>query len=73
MSERLAYSITEAAKALGISRWLMQEEIRQGRVQAVKIGRRTVVPRWALEERLHPSPSVDALLASVEDLRGPGA
>ena len=50
--EKLAYSVKEAAEALSISATTLKEEIYQGRITAVKFGRRTVIPRWALEERL---------------------
>ena len=52
MSEKLAYSVAEAAEALSVSAWLLREEIAQGRIRTVQFGRRVVVPRWALEERL---------------------
>lgn len=58
MSDKLAYSVAEAAEALSVSDWLLKEEIRTGRIFATKIGRRLVVPRWALEKRLG-MPSVD--------------
>lgn len=52
MTDRLAYSVAEAAEALSISQALLKEEIYQGRIQHVKMGRRTLIPRWALEQRL---------------------
>ena len=52
MTEKLAYSVAEAAEALSVSAWLLREEIAQGRIRTVQFGRRVVVPRWALEERL---------------------
>ena len=64
MSEKLAYSVKEAAEALSIGVSTLKEEICQGRITTVKFGRRTVVPRWALEERLR-RPSVDRLLESA--------
>ena len=52
MSEKLAYSVAEAAEALSVSAWLLREEIAQGRIKSVRFGTRVVIPRWALEERL---------------------
>ena len=52
MAEKLAYSVDEAAEALSVSAWLVREEIAQGRIRVVRFGRRPVIPRWALEERL---------------------
>ena len=52
MSERLAYSVREAAEVMGLSEWLIKEEVAQGRIRCVRFGRRVVIPRWALDERL---------------------
>lgn len=52
MTERLAYTVKEAATALGVSEWMVREEIRQQRIYSVKMGARLLIPRWALEERL---------------------
>ena len=61
MTER-AYSVEEAAQALGISALQMWELIHQGHIPVVKFGRRTVVPRWALERRLGtPSPEKEEM------------
>jgi len=50
MSENgLVMSVTEAAKLLGISRGLAYELARTGRLPCVRLGRRLVVPRAALE------------------------
>lgn len=63
MTDKLAYSVKEAAEALSVSPWLVKEEIAQGRIRAVKLGARVVIPRWALEERLAQAPvDLDALL-----------
>jgi excisionase family DNA binding protein len=45
---RLAYSIAEAAAVSGIGRTLLYAEIAAGRLLAVKAGRRTLIPRDAL-------------------------
>ena len=52
MTERLAYTVKEAAAALGVSEWMVREEINQQRIYSVKMGARLLIPRWALEERL---------------------
>ena len=51
---KLGYRIPEAAKAICISVSKLKEEMYQGRIRYIKIGRRVVIPRWALEERLRP-------------------
>ncbi|MFJ4079834.1 helix-turn-helix domain-containing protein [Streptomyces iakyrus] len=43
-AERVLYRPEEAATALGIGRSLVYEEIRLGRLQTVRIGRRRLVP-----------------------------
>lgn len=43
-SIRVLYRPEEAATALGIGRSLVYEEIRLGRLQTVRIGRRRLVP-----------------------------
>ena len=55
--DKLAYSVKEAAEALGISIWLMKEEIYSGRIYHTKVGTRVLIPRWALEKRLSPEPA----------------
>lgn len=50
--ERLTYSVPEAAALLGISRTVAYQAARSGDIPAVRIGRRLVVPRPALERML---------------------
>lgn len=49
---RLAYSVAEAAAALGVSQWLVREQCRTGQLRSVRLGQRIVIPRQALEELL---------------------
>ena len=55
---KLGYRIPEAAEALSISVWKFKQEMYQGHIKYIKIGRRVVIPRWALEERLRPEAAV---------------
>lgn len=41
-------SIPEVADALGIGRSMLYEEIRAGRIRAIKVGRRRLVPSSAV-------------------------
>jgi excisionase family DNA binding protein len=41
--ERIAYSVDEAAQSAGIGLTKLREEIREGRLVARKVGKRTVV------------------------------
>lgn len=48
-SEKLAYSIKEAASALGIGRTTIWRAIRDGKLPAVKLGNRTLIRTEALQ------------------------
>ncbi len=45
---RLAVSVDEASELLGISKWLGYEMVAQGKLPALRLGRRLVVPLAAL-------------------------
>ena len=51
--ERLTLKIDEAAKALGISRNTAYDAAKSGELPTVKIGKRLLVPRAALERLLN--------------------
>lgn len=51
--ERLVLSVTEAADALGLSRNVVYQLVRERRLPAIRLGaKRLVVPRVALERFL---------------------
>jgi len=50
--QRLTLTVTAAAKALGIGRGLAYSMIREGKLPAIRFGRRLLVPRQALERML---------------------
>ena len=50
--KKLAYSLKKAAEALALSTNSIIKLIKSGRIRAVRIGRRVIVPRAALEEFL---------------------
>ena len=52
MTEKLAYSITEAAEAMSLSRSAVKELIYQSKLKSLRVGRRRIIPRWALEQFL---------------------
>ena len=54
--ERLTFKIEEAAKLLGIGRNTAYEAVRTGTIPALRIGKRLVVPRQALERLLSAPP-----------------
>ena len=47
--DRLAYSVSEAAEATGLSRDLLYDEMRAGRLAYLKVGRRRIITRQHLE------------------------
>jgi excisionase family DNA binding protein len=62
--ERLALSVEEASDLLGISKWLGYEMVAQGILPALRLGRRLVVPRVALERMLEEVAHVPSGLES---------
>lgn len=63
--ERLTYSVEEVATVLGISRAFAYEAVQRGDIPHLRIGRRILIPRSALQ-RLVDSPS----LTSAEPREG---
>ena len=55
--QKLTLSVEEAAKVLGIGRNLCYDKVKTGEIPAIKIGKRLLVPRRALEKLLEePKP-----------------
>ncbi len=52
MPERIAYTVKETAVALGVSEWIVREEINRGRIETIRMGVRILIPRWSLENLL---------------------
>jgi excisionase family DNA binding protein len=52
MEDKLTLSVEEAAKVLGIGRNLCYDRVKTGEIPAIRIGRRLLVPRRALEKLL---------------------
>jgi excisionase family DNA binding protein len=52
MIDRATLSVDEAAERLGISRNHCYEAVRQGTIPAIRIGRRLLIPKAALERKL---------------------
>ncbi len=51
-TEKLTISITDCAKLLGIGRSAAYQAVQSGQIPSLKIGRRRLVPRSALERLL---------------------
>lgn len=56
--DRLAYSISEASEAVGLSKDKIRDEIRSGRLRARKCGRRTILTREDMSRWLAGLPAV---------------
>jgi excisionase family DNA binding protein len=52
MSARLTYTVEEAAELLGVSRGSAYQAAREGQLPTLRLGRRLLVPRDALEQML---------------------
>jgi excisionase family DNA binding protein len=57
--QRLTLSVTEVAEVLGVSRAHAYMLVRDGRIPSLRLGRRLVVPRKALEAFLDSAGSDD--------------
>ena len=58
--ERATYTIEEAAEILGIGRSSAYQAVRSGEIPTVRVGRRLLVPRAALERMLQFPPDKGA-------------
>jgi len=59
--ERLVFTVVEAAKMLRLSRGLMYDAVRQGQIACVRVGRRILIPRVALQRLLDGHTSKDQI------------
>jgi excisionase family DNA binding protein len=57
VEDRLVFTVEEAAQLLGISRSFAYEAVKQGEIPSMRIGRRILVPKAALQRFLE-SPSI---------------
>jgi excisionase family DNA binding protein len=65
-SPRLTFTVEEVAVVLGIGRTLAYEGVRTGAIPSVRVGRRVLVPKAALDRLLVAEKTVaDAPLRSV--------
>ena len=50
--ERLTFTVEEAAESLGISRAFAYEAVARGEIPCIRIGRRVLIPKIALDKLL---------------------
>lgn len=58
---RIGLTVEEAAAAAGIGRTMMFKEMKEGRLTARKVGRRTVIPLSELERWLSSQPKAEGV------------
>ncbi len=51
-TDRLVFTVNEARQKLGISRGLTYEAVRTGKIPSIRIGRRILIPKAALQRLL---------------------
>ncbi len=49
IAERPTLTVAETAELLGISRWLVQQAVRNGSLPSRRVGRRILIPRIRLD------------------------
>ena len=52
IGDKMALSVPEAAKLLGIGKNLAYEAVQRGEIPSIKVGSRLLIPRVALERLL---------------------
>lgn len=57
-SERLALSVKGTANTLNIGQTKVYQEIKEGRLKAVKFGKRTLIPVSSIKEWLNTLPQI---------------
>jgi excisionase family DNA binding protein len=60
MLERLTIGLSEASEALGISHWTLRRYIKDGKIQAVRIGRRVLLEPAELAKLVNHATGVEA-------------
>lgn len=66
--ERQTYSVDEAAKLLGLGRNQAYEGVHRGEIPSVRVGKRILVPRVALDRLLEKAGERDAEAAPPRPL-----
>ena len=62
--DKLAYSVKEAAEALGVSNWYIRDEMAQGKLAFSSPRGRQMIPRWELIRYLEASMNTTGLPAT---------
>ena len=65
--DKLAYSVKEAAEALGVSNWYIRDEMAQGKLAFACPRGRQMIPRWELIRYLESSLNTNGMPAPGSD------
>ena len=68
---RDAYAAREVGERLGIARQTIIRYMQTGLLPSFKLGRRRLIPAWALAELLHPPNPSESLDSAPTTARGP--
>lgn len=66
LANRPTLSVAETAELLGISRWLVQQAVRDGSLPSLRVGRRILIPRVQLDAWL--SGQLASAAVSISDV-----
>ena len=64
--ECMTVSVEEAGEILGCSRNTAYEAVRRGEIPVIRIGKRLLVPKAALERLLNVEPAVSGLVGAAK-------
>lgn len=56
MTDRLAYTVNEALEATGLGRTTLYRLIAEGKLKAIKVGERTLIPAESLRSLIDNAP-----------------
>lgn len=70
---RLTYTVEEAARLCGVSRGVAYRAVRDGELPSVRLQRRVLIPRHALEQMLGELPTNLEGGGQIEEANGPAA
>lgn len=65
-TERPTLSVAETADLLGISRWLVQQAVRDGSLPSMRVGRRILIPKVQLDALLAGTASAPAVAKAAD-------
>lgn len=74
LGERVAFSLEEAARLLGCSKWLVRQAVKDGKLHVVELGPQArLIPAWSIDELLGRPATVTSLSQTGRDDAGAAA